>query len=288
MESTLVKTIFICDDLSSFEKILENDIRPKLITLDFMFKNVNTIHDNILTETLEFYQRIREKWSNVPILGITNFKKDKGNVIDKLKQALEDNGDHAYSKDNIYPILAEILDQTIITSKAKSLKKKMEEGDEDVDEIVEKLNVALLRKEVDLENEEKAKRLIKYLDLQEKLLKFITDNDIKYKSESLAGAILYYEDNPEFEFKRELITQLNTTSREIYKSYNLPNQPLAAIQKYFKPVDEMGIMTKEAIIIIDLIKKNPTKWAISIGLAKGRMPQDPNFKTFLDRVARFL
>jgi len=284
----VVNTIVICDDLQILIKLGEIiKSPPKILSLDFLFNGLrNPAHKEALTNTLDTYTVIKNRfWPNTPVLGITNYL-DAPQAVE-LKATLRMHGDDLYDKAAVYEALPHILENRIEYCKLLNLKKGTTEKIK-IPDLIKSLNLELIEKEIVLKAEIKATKIAKLMDLQEKVLKFIFENEIKYKSTSLAGAILYCEKKPDISLTKIIFTHLNTTAKEGYKKYGLPEQPLASVQKYFKAFDENGIITKEAIIIIQLLKQYPKRWPISLEKALQKNPVSFTFVTFLDNIVVLL
>lgn len=284
----MVNTIVICDDLQILNKLaVIIKTPPKILSLDFLFNGLrNPAHKEALKNTLETYTIIKDKfWPNTPVLGITNYL-DAPQAVE-LKGTLRKYGDDLYDKATVYDALPHILENRIEYCKLQNLKKDTASKIK-IPDLIKSLNLELIGKEIVIEAEIKAIKIAKLLDLQEKVLQFVFKNEIRYKSTSLAGAILYCEKNPEISLTKIFFTHLNTTAKEEYKKYDLPEQPLASVQKYFKAFDENGIITKEAIIIIQLLKQYPARWPVSLDKALKKNPTSFTFVTFLDNIVVLL
>lgn len=288
-------TVLIIDDLPGLQKLFNAKIcKPKIVTFDFLYNTAQEPLDAFLVQSLNVYKEMKLKWLGTPILGLTLFKNnDDRPLVIELKNEFKKNGDQVYSKDVIVKVLPEILENVLSSSFWQSLKDtQSRKPNDNKSDLIRRLNALLAKEEFNINDDSRLyKRIESYLDIQERIVEFAQKNHIRLKAESLAAAMRFYELNPEksldMVFLKELYNSNADTKKEIFNNYNLPDQPLAGINKYFKPLDEIGLITKEARIILSLIRQHhPPRWEKSIELSKTRDLSENNKKTFLDSIIK--
>lgn len=298
-ECSFVNVIFIFDDLDTFESyytLKDNNTKPKLLSLDFMFNSITEVHESIINRTSEVYESVKKKWKKLPVIGVTNFKNTRSSEqsVDNLIKKFESNGDAVYDKKGLFTALHQILDNVIIADNVAKLRnignpERMEKGD-----LIDQLNALALSEMVDYSNEKIYARIINYLNIQERIIQFAEEKSIRLKTESLAASMLFYENNVDLgidvNMLKELYNMNKASQGEICKKYNIPPQPLPPIKKYFTLKDEDGLFKKEAKIIFAILKENKTNWPKTVELAKSTSLTYPANKinTFLDHFVKYV
>lgn len=299
-KSEYIENVFIFDDIETFDMYFKANKAnalaiPRLLTLDFMYNSIEKfVVDEIVKGTEKVYLKLKKTWEALPIIGITNFRgqRDQKQSIESLLKRFEEYKDPVYDKVDLYPVLHRILDNEINRQRGVELKTKSISRSKGV--VVDELNSILLAEKIDYTHEAIYNRIVSYLNIQEKVLNFATSNNIRIKTESLAAAIIYYEQHPNSNLDGTMLKDLYNMNKEtkenVCQKYGIPKQPLAAVKKYFvlKNVDQ--IFTKEARIIFTLLRgAEGTNWPVTISLAETRLLDDSKrVVTFLDDFVQYV
>lgn len=280
----LVNNILVIDDLVTMNKyIMYGYTKPKLATLDFLFSGlIDPSQSEGMDSTLHSYTLLKKQWTDTPVLGISNHL--KAPEASTLKSTLRSFGDELYDKLTSIEALPYIIENRIEANRLSQFTKGNSTSLE-LDELVLSINKKFVQRGINLETEKKVSKIKRLLDVQEQILNFVVRHSISYKSTSLAAAMIYIDNNKNFELNELFFNRVNKGTKDNYKAYNLPDQPLAFVQKYFRVFDENGIITKDALILIELFRENPDGWPTSLSLAKNRDKNSYSFVTFLDNIA---
>lgn len=118
-----ISSIIVCTDAYSLQKLLELFNRePDLLTLDFQLRD----DGDFIEETSKLYSRVKQKWNNVPVIGITNYESQTNrDGIAQLIASINKKWDSVYDKRIVWTSLPTILRDKIRISRLNKEKEQL-------------------------------------------------------------------------------------------------------------------------------------------------------------------
>jgi len=118
---------------------------PMFVGLDF------SLESEPVSKTQIIYEFLKEKWKNVPVVGITNYENSNDPAHLSLKNVMRTNTDSVYLKEIIYKALPNIIRDKIAISKFQREIKEAEEKNKNLkEENIDLKNTIKLLKDFDI------------------------------------------------------------------------------------------------------------------------------------------
>ncbi len=151
-ESEILEALVICADIKSAEYVLSHVSKtPLFIGLDFRLSTASSWH----IETNQIYLKLKKKWNDVPVIGITNHESESLEDIQNLVSTLRKKGDSVYNKSNIWDALPNIFRDKFLISKLNIENKKVRAENKKLKSSFEKLQKKALGKDISKRTESK-------------------------------------------------------------------------------------------------------------------------------------
>lgn len=121
-DSKILESVVLCNDLESFIFFINKyNKAPIFIGLDFRFTDNEKWQD----DTASIYGKIKTKWQDVPVIGITHHETNIDDDTVKIVSLLRKNADSVYNKASIWDALPNIFKDKYLISKLRTENEKV-------------------------------------------------------------------------------------------------------------------------------------------------------------------